>query len=75
MTWFPRLNLWAENWWQSVTHAGWQAAIVCIVALGVVALGRRWPAPLRYALLLVALLKFATPPMLTAPTGLFSAKR
>lgn len=73
MNWIiTRANEWSQAWWQWVTHAGWQAATVCLVVLVVVALGRRWPAPLRYALLLVALVKFAAPPMLTLPTGVFS---
>ncbi|MCA9444992.1 MAG: M48 family metalloprotease, partial [Candidatus Omnitrophica bacterium] len=33
---------------------------------------RRLPSPLRYGLLLIALLKFAVPPMLSLPTGLFA---
>jgi hypothetical protein len=40
--------------------------------LALVALGKRWPSPLRYGLLLVALLKFAMPPMLPLQVGVFS---
>src|SRR5207244_4845390 len=40
--------------------------------LAMVALGRRWPSPLRYWLLVLALAKFAMPPLLALPTGFFS---
>lgn len=66
------LNDIAEAWWTWVVEASWQAALVAGVAVLVVMLGRRLPAPLRYGLLLVALLKFVVPPALPAPTGLFS---
>jgi len=62
----------SETWWATVLHAGWQSAIVGGLILAVVACGRRWPAPVRYWLLVVALLKFAVPPLWSAPTGLFS---
>jgi hypothetical protein len=58
-------------WWHHLAAAALQAAAVGALLLAVVyLLGRRWPAPLRYALLVLALLKFAFPPLLTAPTGL-----
>ncbi|MFO1501134.1 MAG: M56 family metallopeptidase [Verrucomicrobiota bacterium] len=67
------LNAAALGWWNYIVHASWQAAVVGIMLLAVVNLaGQRWPAPLRYALLVVALLKFACPPLLPFPTGLFS---
>ncbi len=60
-------------WWNYIVHSSWQAAVVGAGLLLVVRLcGRRWPAPLRYALLVLALLKFACPPLLPLPTGLFS---
>lgn len=62
----------AERWWEYVVNASWQAALVGLSALVLVRIGRRWPAPWRCGLLLVALLKFACPPMIAAPTGLFS---
>ena len=43
-----------------------------MLLLVVVLLGRRWPSPLRYWLLVLALAKFALPPLLSMPTGLFS---
>ena len=63
----------ALSWWSYIVHAGWQAALVGMGLLALVNVaGRRWPAPLRYALLVVALLKFACPPLLPFPTGVFT---
>ena len=62
----------AGVWWQYVAHATWQSALVGVAILGAVLLIRRLPAPLRYGLLILALLKFAVPPMLALPTGVFS---
>ena len=61
-----------ELWWHYALHATWQAAIVVALIVLAVRLGKRWPSPLRYWLLVVALLKFAIPPMLSIPTGVFS---
>jgi len=61
-----------DVWWFWVLQAGWQSAIVGGFLLIVVSCGKRWPAPVRSTLLLIALLKFAVPPFWTAPTGLFS---
>ncbi|MCI0621113.1 MAG: HEAT repeat domain-containing protein [Acidobacteria bacterium] len=66
------LNTWSAEWWRWLVPASWQSALVALVVLAAVTLGRRWPAPLRYGLLLVGLIKFAVPPMLSLPTGLFS---
>ena len=66
------LNRAAATWWPYVLHATWQSALVAVVLLALVRLGRRWPAHVRYALLLIALVKFAIPPTLPLPTGLFS---
>jgi len=62
----------AGVWWQYVAQATWQSVLVGTVILGTVLLIRRLPAPLRYGLLILALLKFAVPPMLALPTGVFS---
>ncbi|NLS96042.1 MAG: M56 family metallopeptidase [Planctomycetaceae bacterium] len=59
-------------WGNLIFHAAWQAAVVAAVILVTVRLGHRWPAPIRYGLLLVALAKFALPPIIAAPSGLFS---
>ena len=61
-----------ELWWRYVFHATWTSSLVAVVLLGIVRLGRRWPAQLRYGLLLIVLVKFAIPPMLELPTGLFT---
>lgn len=67
------INTASSQWWQYVIVASWQAAIVGSgLLLAVHLAGRRWPAPFRYALLVLALLKFACPPLLPVPTGLFS---
>lgn len=61
----------AASWWAWTAAATWQGTLLAGVVLAAVALGSRWPAPLRRALLAVALLKFAVPPVLAAPTGVF----
>ncbi|HVX60933.1 MAG TPA: M56 family metallopeptidase, partial [Pirellulales bacterium] len=66
------VNRLAETWWTFAANVSWQAAIVGLAALLLVRFSRRQPAPLRYGLLLIALIKFACPPMLAAPIGLFS---
>ncbi len=66
------VNRIAETWWTFAVNVSWQAALVGLAALLLVRFSRRQPAPLRYGLLLIALIKFACPPMLAAPIGLFS---
>lgn len=66
------INELAETWGFYVWHTGWQASLVALLILGTVYCLRRAPSPLRYGLLLIALAKFVMPPLLTAPTGLFS---
>jgi hypothetical protein len=61
-----------DSWWLYVVHAGWQSAVVGLVLLAVVYWARRLSAPLRYAILVIALAKFLIPPMVAAPTGVFS---
>ena len=58
--------------WLYLFHASWQSAVAGTVLLALVLVGKRWPAPLRYALLTVVLLKFVAPPFLAAPSGVFS---
>src|SRR5262245_13380715 len=60
----------AELWTAHMGQALWQSTLITLLVLCAVRLGRRWPAPLRYGLLLVALLKFAVPPMVTSPVAL-----
>ncbi len=66
------LMLLEKHWWPYIVHATWQSTLLGIVILALVAALRRRSAALRYGLLAVALLKFAIPPMLAFPTGLFS---
>ncbi len=65
------LNQVAANWSIIVFHSVWQSALVGVVVLAAVFWGRRWPAPVRYGLLLLALAKFAAPPLWPVSTGLF----
>lgn len=65
------LNAAGAAWWPYVFHAAWQAGVVGVLVLGAVWALRRRSAPLRYGLLLVALAKFAIPPMLALPVGAF----
>jgi hypothetical protein len=66
------LNSAAEIWWQRTVSVSWQAAIVGLLLLALVWFGRRWSSQVHYALLLVALIKFAVPPLWSSPTGLLS---
>ncbi len=65
------LNSSAARWWLFLFHATWQSALVALMVLILLVVGKRWPSPLRYGLLVVALLKFAMPPLLSIPTGVF----
>jgi hypothetical protein len=58
--------------WLYLFHASWQSAAAGTVVLALVLVGKRWSAPFRYGLLLVALLKFVAPPFLAAPSGVFT---
>lgn len=66
------LNRAADVWWPYVLHGTWQSSLVAVALLGVVYMGRRLPAQVRYGLILIALAKFAVPATLSMPTGLFS---
>ncbi|HEY2253376.1 MAG TPA: hypothetical protein VGH74_20020, partial [Planctomycetaceae bacterium] len=62
----------ANDWLAWIGHAAWQGAVVGLVALAAVKYGRRWPAPVRYWILVLALFKFAMPPLTSLPIGIFS---
>ncbi|MEX2138891.1 MAG: M56 family metallopeptidase [Pirellulales bacterium] len=66
------LNAWSEAWLPYIVHAGWQGTLVSVVLLAVVLLGRRWPSPLRHAIVVIALLKFLAPPFAASPSGVLS---
>ncbi len=65
------LNQFADQWWVYTLHATWQAALVTVFILTIVWIFRRLPSPWRYALLLVALVKFSIPPILPDKIGRF----
>ncbi|MGA2233747.1 MAG: carboxypeptidase regulatory-like domain-containing protein, partial [Tepidisphaeraceae bacterium] len=67
------LNGAAVVWREYVFRATWEASLVAVIALALLRFARRWPAPLRAAVLLVAMLKFLVPPMLPSPFGVFPA--
>jgi beta-lactamase regulating signal transducer with metallopeptidase domain len=61
------------NWGVHLLHAAWQASAASILLIAITRAMPRLSSRLRYALLVLALVKFALPPMLPLPTGLFSA--
>jgi beta-lactamase regulating signal transducer with metallopeptidase domain len=63
----------AANWFAHLLQAFWQDTAVALVVLALLLVMRRASPQLRHALVLLALLKFAIPPMLPLPTGIFSA--
>ncbi len=69
---WPMINRAAATWFFLVYHVTWQASLLAVLFIAIVLLGRRWSSPLRYWLLVLALAKFALPPLLPGPTGLFS---
>src|SRR5258708_24674058 len=66
------VNKLSVRWWDWVVPASWQSALVAVAIFALIWAGRRWPSPLRHGLLIVALLKFAMPPLLSLPVGLFT---
>ncbi len=66
------LNTVGDHWWSIVFHLTWQASILAAVLLLVVRLGRRWPSPLRYWLLMLGMIKFVVPFVPASPTGVFT---
>jgi hypothetical protein len=53
--------------WRHAGPALWQASVVALVVLVAMRLARRWPARVRHALAVIALLKFAVPTLIPAP--------
>ncbi|MFO0999517.1 MAG: M56 family metallopeptidase [Planctomycetaceae bacterium] len=60
------------NWSGWMIHSGWQSAIVVALVAVLLRLARRSSAQFRYAILLLALMKFAVPPFTNLSVGLFS---
>jgi beta-lactamase regulating signal transducer with metallopeptidase domain len=71
-TFVHTFNQAAAAWWVFVVNVSWQASLLAVLLVCLVLIGRRWPSPLRYWLLVLALVKFALPPMVSLPTGLFA---
>ena len=67
------VNSVSQFWAQLVVSLTWQSTLVALVLIAIVLWAKRLPSPVRYAILLVALLKFASPPFLHAPSGIFSS--
>lgn len=63
----PMINEFATGWWSIMWPATCQSAVVALLVLSIVAVGRRFHAPVRHGLLSIALIKFAIPPLLTIP--------
>jgi beta-lactamase regulating signal transducer with metallopeptidase domain len=61
------------NWGVHLFHATWQSAVVALIAIAISRSFPRASSRLRYALLGIAMIKFALPPMLPLPVGAFSA--
>ena len=70
--WIGTLNDLASLWGRWTWSVTWQASVVTGVIFLALWFGHRWSSPIRYAILLVALLKFAMPPLVPAPAGVFS---
>jgi len=66
-----QLNDSADIWWSMMMQAAWQSTFVALAILVAVVWLRRMPATIRYMLVLVALAKFLTPPLLTLPMSFF----
>lgn len=63
----------ASSWLMHLLHALWQSTAAALVVLALLRLLRDASPRLRHAIVLVGIIKFALPPMLPLPTGLFSA--
>lgn len=66
------LNQAAATWWTWTWQATAQGAILLVLVLVALALWRRATPPLRYGLLLLALVKFLLPPVVASSVGLFA---
>lgn len=66
------INSVAEAWLFIVMHMVWQSTVVALLVLLVVCWKDRISANIRYALLMLALIKFVVPPFIAMPSGIFS---
>ncbi len=63
------------HWSGWLIHSAWQSAIVVALVAVLFRMTRRASAQFRYAILIVALLKFAVPPFMGLTVGLFTQSR
>ncbi|MBM4075527.1 MAG: hypothetical protein FJ267_07775, partial [Planctomycetes bacterium] len=63
------------NWSRWLIHSTWQSAIVVALVAVLLLVNRRASSQVRYAILLMALVKFAIPPFMSLPIGLFAQSR
>jgi beta-lactamase regulating signal transducer with metallopeptidase domain len=61
------LNQTGSAWWYYFAPAAWQSTLLVLLILMVVRLRPRWPARLHWGLLMIAVLKFALPPLVPVP--------
>lgn len=66
------INSVAEAWLFIVMHMFWQSTVVALLVLIVVCWKDRISANIRYALLMLALIKYVVPPFFAMPGGIFS---
>jgi len=66
------LNQAADGWMVWVSGVIVQASVVALIVLAIVRWSRHLPANLKYVLLLIAMVKFFTPPFVGWPAGIFS---
>jgi beta-lactamase regulating signal transducer with metallopeptidase domain len=62
-----------SSWAIHIAHALWQSTIASLVVLALVRIARNASPRLRHAIVMIGIIKFALPPMLPLPTGIFSA--
>ena len=70
-----RFHDFVEIWSGWLIHSGWQSAIVVAIVAVLFLVTPRATAQFRYAILLLALLKFAVPPFVSLPVGIFAQSR
>lgn len=56
-----------------LAHALWQSTLAALAVLAFARIARRTSPRLRHAIVMIGIVKFAIPPMLPLPTGIFSA--
>jgi len=61
------------NWAIHIAHALWQTTLAAVIVLALSRLLRNQSPRLRHAIVMIGIVKFALPPMLPLPTGIFSA--